>query len=81
MKFTCTHKGWFGVCPIYIADPDDAMFVHPRHWTLAWLLWLSEGIYDVAFIACAVINPAFEPKWPIRISGELARPIVIASDE
>lgn len=79
--FTLTHKGWFGLCPVYFADPfGPAPMVEPRHWTLTPLMMLSEGIYAVAFTVWRALDPAFEPSWPLRITGELAKPITLKAD-
>lgn len=69
---TFTHKGWFGICPVYLADLEsDAPLIDPRHWVLAPLMWASEVMYAVVFHVRGFMDPEFEPVWPIRITGEL----------
>lgn len=66
-----THRGWFGVCPIYLTDPDAGEPVlEPRHWAAEPLFWLSEAVYDVVFWCCEAMNPGFEAAWPLLITGE-----------
>lgn len=67
-----THKGWFGICPVYFADTySDAPVVDPRHWSLAPLFWLSEWLFTLAFIVIEMADPDAEPQWPLRITGEI----------
>lgn len=67
-----THKGWFGICPVYFADLDsDAPFIDPRHWLFAPLMWVSEVGYACVFHVMGWIDPEFEPAWPLRVTGEL----------
>jgi hypothetical protein len=74
---TFTHKGWFGLCPVYIGDINtEGPCLDPRHWSLSWLMPVSEAIFGMAFWIMTTINPDYEPMWPIRITGKLAQPIV-----
>lgn len=73
MKFT--HKGWFGLCPVYFADLEsEAPHVHPRHWIFTPLMMLSEVFFSVAFWCAGFINPDFEPAWALRVTGALEEP-------
>lgn len=76
MKIKLTHKGWFGLCPVYFADIDsDAPLAEPRHWSLGWLMHLSVAIYSAVIFMKTVIDPEWMPVWPLRVTGELAVPI------
>lgn len=77
MRVEFSHKGWFGVCPVLLADIDgDAPVVHPRHVLLAPLFWLSEAIFAAVFLLAAAVRPQWEPAWPLHVTGELPRPLV-----
>lgn len=73
MQFT--HKGWFLLCPIYIADLDtDAPFIHPRHWSLmAWML-VNEALLATFLFVRSMMDPDYEPLFPIKVTGELPCP-------
>lgn len=72
MKIPLTHKGWFGVCPVYLGNVDsESPFVHERHWAALPLFMFSELMFAVCALCMALMNPFFEPKLPIRITGEL----------
>ncbi len=75
---TYTHKGWMGLCPIYAAGlGTEFPAIDARHWSLEWLHELSLAIYGFGFSLMSLLNPAFEPAWPIRITGELKPPVTI----
>ncbi len=80
--FHLTHKGWFGLCPVYLGDfESDEPLVCERHWFFAPLMILSELIFDLCFFAQDMAGA--EPTgWPIRVTGRLDEPIEleIASD-
>ena len=78
MKVTLTHKGWFGICPVYFGGLyTEAPHVYERHWLLAPLMSLSEWCYAATFFVGQLMNPEFEPGWPLRITGELKKPIEV----
>jgi len=67
-----THKGWFGVCPMYIGNKDtECPDLLPRHWVFMPLAHLAVFIQGVAIATCAFFNPHWEPVWAIRITGKL----------
>lgn len=67
-----THKGWFMLCPIKIAEPYSEMpCLAPRWW---WLeLWFSfnEGFQHALITFLSLVNPNYEPQFMFRITGEL----------
>ena len=72
-----THKGWFGLCPIYLAEIDSpAPYCDPRHWSLAWLMTVSDAIYSLCFWLGSYLNPDYVPAWPLLVSGVLKTPII-----
>lgn len=74
-KTEFTHKGWFGVCPVYYADlAGPAPMVAPRHWVLTPLLWGSEAMFAFCFALQGLVDPLSEPAWPLRVTGKLKEP-------
>lgn len=79
---TFTHKGWFGLCPVYFADLNsDAPHVHERHWALKPLMVVSEWMWGAMFWLASVVNPDYEPEWPLHITGVLDPPISFEAHE
>ena len=73
-EITYTHKGWFGLCPVYIESPySDEPGMEARYPYTDWLMTLSVWIYSVCFRLFEVDNP----MWPMRVTGELEDPIVV----
>lgn len=69
-----THKGWFGLCPIYIADLESGEpTLVERHRVFFPLFLLSEFVFGAIFAVQTALDPYYEPEWPIRITGELER--------
>lgn len=67
-----THKGWFGLCPVYIADADtESPRLEPRIPMTEWLIELSAEIYNL------LMAEAF----PIRFTGKLNPPKMIAVED
>lgn len=76
---TYTHKGWFGVCPVYLADIDNyggGPTVDARHGTLEWLMDLSEAVFGSYFHIRTTFDAEYQPMWPIVVTGELVKPVV-----
>jgi hypothetical protein len=56
-RILVTHRGWFGLCPVYIGNAkDEEPFLEPVHWVLAWLLWVSAWMYEMAFLSCELMG-------------------------
>lgn len=69
MKFT--HKGWFGICPVYMTDPKTGCpDVAARHKYLEPLFTLSEVVYDGIIYVKSYFNDVYEPEWPFTVTGE-----------
>ena len=67
-----THKGWFGVCPVYFAGLDtESPAVDPRHWLATPLMIASELIFGAIFFVAELVNPEFEASWPLKVTGEV----------
>lgn len=71
-----THKGWFGFCPIYLADTySEGPTVVERRPLFIPLMWLSEFGFACALSARQLLGDQSEPLFPLRITGELIPPI------
>ncbi len=72
---TLTHKGWLGLCPVHVAAADTACpDVQERHWVFVPLMVFSIALFGVLFMLMAVVDPLYEPEWPLKLTGKLARP-------
>ena len=72
-----THKGWFGVCPVYYADIEaDCPMVDPRLPRLFMpLLLFSSFMYQVVMACVMAIDPSVYVGFPLYITGALEKPI------
>lgn len=72
----CTHKGWFGICPVYMADPhSQSPFVAPRSVWLDPVFSVSAVLMIVWFVLRGSFSSSFEPGWPLVVTGELDVPV------
>lgn len=71
-----THKGWFGLCPVIVGDPDGQCYVDVRwDWMNFWLD-LQMALFSVAVTCRQSVDPAWQPEgWLIRLTGRLKRPV------
>lgn len=77
---TYTHKGWFGVCPVHYANlHTEAPIVEPRHWLFDPLMWVSELVFGLVFLALDVAGRD-NPGWPLKVTGSLTPPRVEVVD-
>ena len=74
-RITYTHKGWFGICPIYLAGLEyGEPIVEARHWSLEWLFDLSAALYAGIMTLRSGLDPLYEPEWPFMVTSELNPP-------
>ena len=69
-----THKGWFGICPVYMRnDPDteDCMEAVERSLIFYPLFWLSGEVYILIIMLKTDADPDYEPSFPFLVTGEL----------
>ena len=80
MTFTLTNKGVFGLCPVYYANINsEAPLIVVRHWLLVPLMWLSEFVFDLCFMAQDLAGA--EPTgWPLKVTGKIEPRQVTFSD-
>lgn len=73
-----THEGWFGFCPVYIADPYSRcpQLTYKRQW-LKPLLFLNLALQQMAIVVCTLMDPEWEPTWKIRLTGKLEKPVEV----
>lgn len=73
-EITYTHKGWFGLCPVYLEAPhSDEPGIEPIYPFTEWLMTLSVW----ASVMCFRLFDIGNPRWPIRVTGELEDPFVV----
>lgn len=70
-----THKGWIGFCPVLIHDPLGECMLVPRSRWLEILFDLSVCFLSVAQSTQMMLDPTYNPHFPIRITGELNPPL------
>ena len=73
---TFTHRGVFGVCPVYVADPynEDAPHMTPRHRLLRPLMILSWTWWVVRTCVVAMFAVP-DLSINVRVTGKLDQPI------
>lgn len=82
MKITLTHRGWFGICPVYFDDPySDHPFIEPRHPWFEFLFDISEHIFNAIHWCQELVDPYADLWYPITITGELDPFIELEVDE
>jgi hypothetical protein len=76
-RVSFTHKGWFGLCPVWIADLEtEEPYLWERSILFVPLMLLSIFMFDL----CSVILDAFGQPiegFPIHVTGELPQPLVL----
>ena len=71
MQVPFTHKGWFGLCPVYMADVEtESCRLEPRIPFTGWLINLSAEIFKL-------LNAE---SFPIMFTGKLRKPKMIEVD-
>lgn len=81
LTVTYTHKGWLGLCPCYFAALDtDCPHVLERHWSLAWLLDMSNFITDTMGMLATLVNADAHVPFVLRVTGRLNPPKTITHE-
>ena len=76
ISVTYTHKGWIGLCPVYIGEPDSSEpNIDPRDWIPDWWLSFNLTLFEMLGILREALDPTFEFAWPIGITGVLEKPV------
>lgn len=80
LKFT--HRGWFGICPVYVSDPEGwAPVIEPRHLLLTLLFWVSEAAIETIHLVRRAMDPQYEGMYFLLITGELEKPYVVEAED
>jgi hypothetical protein len=67
-----THKGWFGICPVYIAGLDShELHVWERHMIFMPLFWFSAAMQGVCIFIISMLKADYEPAFAVRITGRV----------
>jgi hypothetical protein len=72
-----THKGWFGICPVYIGDLDtDAPRLTPRLDNAfgEFLFGVSHGAHKLAFTVIDALCPKCDPGFLLLVTEQLLVP-------
>lgn len=78
IEVTYSHKGWFGICPVYVGNlSSNSPNVDERHWLLIPLMFFSEFFFDICFAVKTWMDPDYEPEWPITHLEPLDEPKVM----
>lgn len=68
---TFTHYGWFGFCPVKVADPYGGEPCLAARWLILEPLFdLQEVIQGAVIWLCSAMDAEYEPMWRIKITGE-----------
>ena len=68
-----THKGWFWLCPIYLAPEMPACPVDARHELLQPIFSLCEYFEAARIWLTTLVNPNYAPMFMFCVTGELKR--------
>lgn len=68
------HKGWFGVCPIYLSsDTSEDPTVVERNWVPEWWLDLNEAVFGLYAMLRSSLDEDWEPLYPFIITADFIR--------
>lgn len=67
-----THRGWLGLCPVLIANTEDASpIIEPIHPAFEPLLGLSVAIFNAINWMMSAMRNDHEPFFVLRVTGQL----------
>ena len=79
-RVTLTHKGVYGICPIYIDDPfidGGGMCIEVRHWIFMPLFWLTDFLFFNLYVPIHESKHGYPPPFCYKIQSEpMKKPIV-----
>lgn len=76
-----THRGWLGLCPVYIGDAKSPTpFIDPIHWSLGWLMWLSFWLFDLAALSLDFLGCEYIDGYKLSSVTRLDQPFYIEAD-
>ncbi len=66
-----THKGWFLLCPVKIAEIDsECPILEPRPEFLGFWFWINEQLQHALIGVLSLMSPDYEPNFVIKVTGE-----------
>lgn len=68
-----THKGWFGIAPVYVAEKEsrgEDMFICPRFECLEWMIDVSAWVFDRCSDLMEFMGYTVE-GYPLTVGSEL----------
>lgn len=70
-----THKGLFGLCPVYMTDPEanDGPAIEARHWIFEPLFDFSEWMFWAINRVLERLDADYQPVFPLIVTGALKR--------
>jgi len=78
MKILLTHKGWFGLCPVYFGNLDtDAPLIVERCILFLPFMFISEFFMSGMIFILQAIDENYEPMYPLYVTGELKKKLTI----
>lgn len=76
-----THKGWFGICPIYMGDVhSNGPVIVERHWSLMPLMQLSHWLQVALIFIQSLLFENDDLVWIVVQGDELDSPKWLMSD-
>jgi len=69
-----THKGWFGFCPVYIAEEHEAIIAR---YNLDWFLKLNKEIAQLILDTIGLITHSDDFEIDTITTGILSTPLCI----
>lgn len=77
-RLVFTHKGWFGLCPVYIcSDNPDRPAIIARWPSLDFLFHVSDKLFDAVASTMDFLRIPRQEGAPIMFTGKLVRPVII----
>lgn len=67
-----THKGWFLLCPVLLADVETGCpYMETRRFIPEWWFTFNAGMVDLVLFMADTMG--IEPLYPILITGEVEK--------
>lgn len=74
---TYTHKGWVGICPVYIGGIEDGTWrIDARRWWLEPLHDFSLALYRLTFRLVEAMGGDVA-GFPVRITEKMSEPLTV----
>lgn len=81
-KVEFTHYGWFGLCPVILANIDtDCPTIEARWAFLDWFFTFSEFLQNTYIDLRTKIDAGYEPYFSITVSGKFKETVIIEYED